>query len=153
MAFRQPPGSSGEDRGKSRNFKALSVLLRYLKPYRLQMVGASVALVVAASMVLGLGGGLRYLVDKGFAQGEAGLLDQAVLVLLAVVGLMAVATYARYSLVSWLGERVVADIRRDVFDHVITLDPGFFEVVRTGEIVSRLTTDTSVIQVVVGSSV
>jgi ATP-binding cassette, subfamily B, bacterial len=92
------------------------------------------------------------LVDHGFAAGDAGLLDRALLVMLGVIALMAGATYSRFYLVSWIGERVVADIRRAVFDHVLTLSPGFFETTKTGEILSRLTTDTTLLQVVVGSS-
>ncbi|MEE8535826.1 MAG: ABC transporter transmembrane domain-containing protein, partial [Kiloniellales bacterium] len=103
--------------------------------------------------VLALGLGLRKLVDEGFASGDAVLLDQAVLVLFAVVLILAGASYARFYLVSWIGERVVADIRRAVFNHVISLSPGYFEVTRTGEILSRLTTDTTLLQTVVGTSV
>ncbi len=128
-------------------------MLHYLRPYRWRGVAAAIALLIASSTVLGLGAGLRYLVDKGFGAGETALLDQALVILLGVVALMAVATYCRFYLVSWIGERVVADIRRDVFDHVITLDPAFFEQVRTAEILSRLTTDTAIVQVVVGTSV
>lgn len=112
-----------------------------------------VALIVAAGTVLGLGQGLRVLVDQGFAAGDSGLLDRALLVLLGVIALMAGATYGRFFLVSWVGERVVADLRRAVFDHVLTLSPAFFETAKTGEIMSRLTTDTTLLQVVVGSSV
>jgi ATP-binding cassette subfamily B protein len=145
--------SHSADRPKSRNLGALRLLLGYLRPYKLQVAGAGLALTVAAGSVLALGGGLRQLVDRGFTKGDAGLLDQAVLVLLGFVALMALATYGRFSLVSWLGERVVADIRRDVFSHVIALSPGFFETTRTAEIQSRLTTDTAIVQTVVGSSV
>jgi ATP-binding cassette subfamily B protein len=119
----------------------------------LQVAGAMVALVVASGTVLALGSGLRMLVDQGFADGNASLLDQALFVLFAVTLLMAGASYARFFLVSWIGERVVADIRSAVYAHIIRLDPGFFEVTRTGEVLSRLTTDTTLLQVVIGSSV
>jgi len=112
-----------------------------------------VALTVAAGTVLGLGQGLRVLVDQGFAAGDTALLDRALLVLLGVIVLMAASTFGRFYLVSWIGERVVADVRRAVYDHILTLSPGFFETTKTGEILSRLTTDTTVLQVVVGSSV
>ncbi len=147
------PPASPQDREKSRDFSQLLSMLHYLKPYRWRAVGAGIALLIASGTVLGLGAGLRYLVDQGFGAGDATLLDQALVILLGVVALLAVATYCRFYLVSWIGERVVADIRRDVFDHVITLDPGFFEQVRTAEILSRLTTDTAIVQVVVGTSV
>ncbi len=128
-------------------------LWAFVRPYRLQVVGATGAVAVAAGTVLGLGFGLRKLVDEGFASGNAELLDQAVLVLFAVVLLLAVASYMRFYLVSWIGERVVADLRRAVFDRVIRLSPAYYEVTRTSEILSRLTTDTSVLQMVVGTSV
>ena len=131
----------------------LGTLWAFIRPYGWQVAAAALALIVAAGTVLALGKGLRMLVDEGFASGNAALLDKAVLVLLAVVVLLAGATYARFYLVSWIGERVVADVRRAVFDRVIALSPAYFEINRTGEILSRLTTDTTILQVVVGSSV
>src|SRR5690606_4383149 len=121
-------------------------------PYRLAVAGAVVALAVAAGTVLVMGLGLRMLVDQGFASGDAGLLDRALVSLLGVIVVLALATYSRYSLVSWLGERVVADLRARVYAHVLTLDPVFFETTRTGEVMSRITTDTTLLQVVIGSS-
>ena len=100
------------DRDSSRNFSALRAIIPFVRPYRLQVAGAMVALVVASGTVLALGSGLRMLVDQGFADGNASLLDQALFVLFAVTLLMAGASYARFFLVSWIGERVVADIRR-----------------------------------------
>jgi len=138
---------------KKRDLKPLRALVPFLRPYLPQILGASLALVVAAGTVLGLGQGLRTLVDRGFAAGDASLLDQALLVMLGVIVLLALSTFARFYLVSWVGERVVADIRKAVFDHIVTLSPGFFETTRTGEILSRLTTDTTLLQTVVGSSV
>lgn len=153
--MRQPrsfPAALNEERARSRSLRSLGFLLTYLKPYRPQMLGAGLALIVAASTVLALGSGLRHLVDQGFVSGNAGLLDQAVLVLMAVVALLAGATFARFYLVSWLGERVVADIRRDVFARALRLDATFYDTARTAEIQSRLTTDTAIIEGVVGSS-
>ncbi|WP_421706965.1 ABC transporter transmembrane domain-containing protein [Algihabitans sp.] len=141
------------DRPKSRDLRVLGTLWAFIRPYGWQVAAAALALIVAAGTVLALGKGLRMLVDEGFASGNAALLDKAVLVLLAVVVLLAGATYARFYLVSWIGERVVADVRRAVFDRVIALSPAYFEINRTGEILSRLTTDTTILQVVVGSSV
>ncbi len=140
------------ERPKSRNFADLRQLARYLSPYKLQVAGALVALVVAAGTVLGLGAGLRALVDEGLSQGDTTLLDHALIALLGIVVLLACASYGRFFLVSWIGERVVADLRRDVFSRVLVQPPAFFETVRTGEVLSRLTTDTSVLQTVVGSS-
>ena len=142
-----------EDRDRSRDLSSLRAIVPFIKPYKLQIAGAALALVVASGTVLALGNGLRFLVDKGFAKGDGGLLDQALFVLLGFTILMALASYSRFYLVSWIGERVVADIRRSIYAHIIRLDPGFFEVTRTGEVLSRLTTDTSLLQVVIGSSV
>src|SRR5277367_3572865 len=153
MASPEPPAGAPLERAKSRNVSALGPLFGYLRPYRRAVAGATVALLIAASTVLALGAGLRFLIDRGFVGGNQALLDQAVLILLGVVALMAGASYTRFYLVSWIGERVIADLRRDVYAHVIGLDAGFFEATRTGEITARLTTDSSVIQVVIGSSV
>ncbi|MCK5444798.1 MAG: ABC transporter, partial [Rhodospirillaceae bacterium] len=100
------------------------------------------ALSVTAFAVLGLGQGLRQLIDNGFSDGNAEALDRALFLLLALSVVMAVGTFARFYLVSWLGERVVADLRQAVFDRVLALHVGFFETTKTGEVLSRLTTDT-----------
>jgi ATP-binding cassette subfamily B protein len=142
-----------EERARGRNLGELQFLWRFVSPYRLQMAGALLALVVAALTVLALGFGLRKLVDEGFAAGNSDLFDQAVLVLLGVVLVLAASSYSRFYLVSWIGERMVADLRDTVFNHVITLSPAYYEITRTGEIMSRLTTDTTLLQVVVGTAV
>ena len=116
------------------------------------MAGASIALVVAAAATLGIGQALRLLVDQGFNPENVDQLKFYFLAVLGVVVVLAQATFARHYLVSWLGERVVADIRGAVYSHVIGLSPEFFEVTRTGEVMSRLTTDTTLIQTVIGSS-
>ena len=152
---RGPPDSSVDTAGgraASRDLGQLRLLGRFLAPYKLAMAGALAALVTAAGTVLALGFGLRRLVDDGFRAGDAALLDRALVVMLGVIALLALASYGRYYLVSWIGERVVADIRRAVYDHIIGLSPAFFEITRTGEILSRITTDTTVLQGVVGST-
>ena len=146
-------GGNNAERSKTKDIRVLKGLVEYLSPYKWGLVGALIALIIAASTVLSIGQGLRFLVDDGFGSNDAALLDKALLVLLGVVILLAIATYARFYLISWVGERVVADIRKKVFDHIIRLDPGFFEITRTGEVLSRLTTDTTLLQVVVGSTV
>ncbi|MFH1803861.1 MAG: ABC transporter transmembrane domain-containing protein [Pseudomonadota bacterium] len=153
MAFNPRTSSRPIDRETSRDFSSLRAILPFVKPYRLHVAGAMAALVVASGTVLALGNGLRMLVDRGFVSGNTGLLDQALFVLFAVTVLLAGASYCRFFLVSWIGERVVADIRSAVYAHIIRLDAGFFEVTRTGEVLSRLTTDTTLLQVVIGSSV
>ena len=101
--------------------------------------GAAVALTVSSGVVLVMGVGLRTLVDEGFRGGDTALLDKALIALLGVIVVLTAATYARFFLVSWIGERVAADMRKAVFDHVLRLSPGFFELNRTGDIVSRIT--------------
>jgi ATP-binding cassette subfamily B protein len=142
----------GRRHGAQRDLKPLLRLWRFVRPHGLAMAGACAALTVAAATVLGLGAGLRQLVDRGFGTGDRAMLDRAVLVLFAVVAVMAAASFARFYLVSWLGERVVADLRKAVFDHVLRLSPAFYEINKVGEILSRLTTDTTLLQVVVGTS-
>ncbi len=137
----------------SRNLRPLRALAGYLVPYWWQAAGAAVALIVAASTVLAIGLGLRHLVDNGIAGSDPAVLDAALVILLGVIVMMAAATFFRSYLVAWVGERVVADLRRDVFAHILKLSPSFFEVTKTGEILSRLTTDTTLIQTVVGSTV
>ena len=140
-------------KSKRGNVGALRLLIPYLRPYRLRVLGAWMALAIAAGLLLTVGQGLRHLIDGGFAAGSASQLNQAAAVMALVVALLAVATYARYMLVSWLGERTAADIRRDLFDHVITLSPAFFETARTGDILARMTADIAVLQALVGSAV
>ena len=127
-------------------------ILRFLLPYRWRAAGAAIALVVAAGSVLAVGQGLRMVVDRGFVADNPQLLDRMLLLTLAIVTVMAAASASRYYLVTWIGERVAADLRRAVFDHVITLEPAFFEINGVGEIQSRITTDTTLLQTILGSS-
>jgi len=131
----------------------LSILWDFVAPYRVRIAGAAIALIAAAASFLVIGQGLRRVVDMGFAQGNPNALNAALFALLGVIAVMAGATYVRFYLVSWLGERVVADIRRAVFSHLLELSPGFFEQARTGEVISRLTADTALLEQVVGTSV
>jgi ATP-binding cassette subfamily B protein len=126
-------------------------MLPYLRPYRLRVGLATVALLVAASLVLVLGQGIRTLIDVGFSGPRR--LDAAASAMFAVVAALAVANAGRFYLVTWLGERVAADLRRSLFERVITLAPAFFETARTGDILSRMTADVAVLQALVGSSV
>lgn len=135
-----------------RDVRGLRNLGPFLRPYRWQIGGALVALSVAGLTVLALGQGLQRLIDNGLAQSDPALLDGALVALLLVALALAGATYSRFFLVSWIGERVAADLRKAVFNHVLSLSPGFFEVTRTGELMSRLTTDTTLLQTIVGSS-
>ena len=119
----------------------------------MRIAGAGLALIVAAGSVLVLGQGLRALIDEGFGAGDGALLDRALAGLFVIIALLAAATFGRFYLVAWVGERVVADLRRAVFERMLALSASFFESARVGEVLSRLTTDTTLLQVVVGSSV
>ena len=145
--------TANEDRAKSRDIGKLSGIVRFLTPYKWWVAGAMVALIIAAGSVLAIGQALRRVVDLGFSVENAEFLDQYFLALLGIVAVLAFATFARFYMVSWIGERVVADVRQEVYNHVIKLSPAFFEVTPTGEILSRLTTDTTLIQTVIGTSV
>lgn len=132
--------------------KRLKSLFHYLRPYRVRIIFALMALVISSSSVLALGGALRYLVDEGLSKENNEMLDRAFQILIGVIMLLSVSTFTRFYLVSSIGENVVADIRNDVYRHLVEMHIGFFEVTRTGELVSRLTTDTTLLQTVVGST-
>ena len=126
--------------------------LRFLYPYKTQIVIASIALVFTAAITLGLVQYVRVIVDDGFVAGDSASLNSAILGFVIVAILQAIGTFARFYWVSWLGERVTADIRKAVYSHIIELHTGYFEDNLSGEIQSRITTDTTLIQSVVGSS-
>ena len=132
-----------------------SLLLKsavFLKPYKTQIAIAAVALVFTAGLTLGLVQYVRIIVDSGFVEGSTEALNTAVLGFFLIAIFQAVGTFARFYWVSWLGERVTADIRKAVYSHIIDLHPGYFEENLSGEIQSRITTDTTLIQSVIGSS-
>ena len=132
--------------------RTLARVGRFLRPYRREILLAAIGLVVAASAVLAVGQGLKFVVDRGFAAADARELDRMLALMLGVIVVMAGATYMRFYHVSWLGERVTADLRRAVFDHLLDLPPSFFEATRTGEVISRLINDTTMLETVIGSS-
>jgi ATP-binding cassette, subfamily B, bacterial len=138
-----------EQRPAGSELNVLTQLLTFLCPYRREVIAAVLVLMVAAASVLGFGMVLRHVVDQGLSNGSTPALNKALLLFLVVVTVMAVSVAARVYLVNWIGERVVADIRKAVFGQVLRMEPAFFEVTRTGEVISRLTTDTSLLQVVV----
>ena len=151
MARTPTPGPGTEEREKSRELGALRALLPFLAPYRGLMIAAILALVLTAMISLTLPLAVRRVIDT-FGSGEAELLDQYFVAALIIAGLLAVGTGLRYALVTRFGERVVADIRKAVFDRVISMSPAFYENLMTGEVLSRITTDTTLILSVVGSS-
>jgi len=128
----------------------LARLGKFLLPYRGRIAGALVALLVAASCVLALGQGLRYVIDAGFGTRDPHLLNLALAAVVGVAAVLACATYARFYLMMSVGERIIADLRRALFAHVLTLSPEYFDSARTGEISSRLTNDTEQIRQVIG---
>ncbi len=141
-----------EIREKSKTVKPLRALAPFMLPYRLMVIGALVALVTTAGLSLVLPLAVRRVID-GFNLESAALMDRYFGAAIAIAGALAVATALRYFLVTRLGERVIADIRRAVYDHVIGMSPGFYERIMTGEVISRLTTDTTLILSVISSSV
>lgn len=143
MSNRLPFAQKGE-------IAQLARLGAFLMPYRWRIAGALVALVVAAGCVLALGQGLRYVIDAGFGTRDPQLLNLALAAVVGVAVLLACATWARFYLMMSTGERVIADLRRAVFAHVLSLSPAFFDAARTGEIASRLTNDSEQIRQVIG---
>jgi ATP-binding cassette, subfamily B, bacterial len=147
-----PPGAPASRPVARRSLSPLFSLLRFLRPYRARVALAAGALVFTAAATLLMGRGIQVMIDEGFGGGSSADLGQAIRLLLVIAGAVAVGTFVRFYLVSWLGERVSADLRKAVFNNLVTLHPGFFESNRSGEIMSRLTTDTSLLQTIIGSS-
>ena len=135
------------------DLRLLMRLLPFIRPYKKMVMGAALALIITACVSLALGQGIRLLVDQGFDSTDPSRLNQAMLVLAVITLLMAAGTFTRFYLVSWLGERVSNDVRLAVFNHLLTLDPYYFEMNRSGEINARLTTDTTLLQSIIGSSI
>lgn len=139
-----------EDRPKSKSLKPLRALLPFLRPYRGVMAAALGALLIAAAAMLALPVALKDLIDRGMAAGDASTINQYFVVFLLAAFVFGVFAALRFYIVTWLGERVVADIRDAVYRRIIRMDPTFFEVTRTGEVLSRLTTDTTLVQSIAG---
>jgi ATP-binding cassette subfamily B protein len=133
-------------------FAGLRLLGPYLRPHRGRTALAVFSLLIAAGTVLAFGACLRALIDRGFAQGRPDILNYALASLIAVAVVLAIASGARFYLVSWLGERVVGDLRRDLFAHVVRLGPAWFEIKRSGDVMSRISADAQLIEQVIGSS-
>src|SRR5438552_504045 len=140
-------------RTRSRSLKPLRDLVAYLKPYRGRIIAALIALLCSATVSLLVPQALRIMIDRGFHEMVVARIGIYFLPLVIASALLGIFTGIRFYFVTWIGERVIADIRKAVFDHVLSLTPAFFEITRTGEVLSRLTADTTLIQTVVGSSV
>ena len=146
--------ADGERQSRPRpGFKPLRQLLAFLWQHKLRLIAASVALVVTALLQLSLGYGVQVLIDEGFSGDSTAGLRKAVFFIVTIGAAMAVGAMTRFYLVSWLGERVSADLRSAVFTNLVKLQPSYFETNQAGEIMSRLTTDTTLLQTLIGSSV
>ncbi|TCS62298.1 ATP-binding cassette subfamily B protein [Primorskyibacter sedentarius] len=152
MARAPVPAPGEPERAKSRRLGVLSRLWPFLSPYKLLLVAAVLALILTSAVSLALPMAVRRVVDN-FNTQDGALLDLYFAAALGIAALLAVGTALRYALVTRLGERVVADIRKAVFDRVIGMSPAFYEKVMTGEVLSRITTDTTLILSVIGSSI
>ena len=142
----------GPDRPKSRSLKPLAMLMPVLRPYRARALVALFALIVAAAAMLALPVALRQLIDHGLASQNATTINRYFWGFLAAAAAFGAFAALRFYHVTWIGERIVADIRDAVYQRVIRMDPTFFETTRTGEVLSRLTTDTTLVQSIAGSS-
>ncbi len=137
---------------KRKDLRILLELVQFIKPYKGRVTAALIALVFTASLTLSVGHGVRMLIDEGFSQQSISDLSNAIQFILLVTVLISIGTFFRFYLVSSVGERVSADIRLAVFNHVITLHPSYFETNGSGDIMSRITTDTTLLQSIIGSS-
>ncbi len=159
MIMSTPLPSTSSDSSKKSSIATLRGILPFLRPYRQQFILAAIALVIAAGATLTIPYAFRQMIDLGFSKiGDGGTqgIEHVNLTFLALFGvavILGIATAARFYMVSWIGERVTADIRNAVYAHVVTQSPEFFETTQTGEVLSRLTTDTTLIQAVVGTSI
>ena len=143
----------GFNRQASSKLTSLKPALGFLRPYLRQVLYASLALVVTAGVTLSIGQGMRLVIDRGLVDGSDGMLEQTIGLFALLMLVLTLGTFVRFYFVSWIGERISADIRLAVFNHIIRLHPGFFEVNQPTEIQSRITTDTTLLQTVIGSSV
>jgi ATP-binding cassette subfamily B protein len=142
---------STSERPVSKDLRPLKAALPLLLRYRLRLLLAITFLLIAAGAALAMPIALRAVIDYGFSDDRIGSIDRYFIYLLVLAGLFAIFAALRFYMVMWIGERVVADIRKKVYEHVITLSPTFYEETQTGEVLSRLTTDTTLVQTVFGA--
>ena len=142
----------GEDAPRSRNLRPLRLIIPYVLRYRIYLAAAAMALFLAAGATLAVPVAVRRMIDHGFTAADGTFIDLYFAMMVLVVFVLAVASASRYYFVTWLGERVVSDLRVDVFGHVLRLSPGFFDKSQSGEVISRLTADTALIKAAVGTS-
>jgi ATP-binding cassette, subfamily B, bacterial len=150
-----PPASPGKvaTSGGGRRLRPLASLWPYVRRYRWRAVAALLALLAAAIATLVVPVAIRRMIDFGFSRDSATLINSYFTVIIAVVAVLALASAARFYLVTTLGERIVADLREEVFGHLLSLSPAYFDTARSGELISRLTADTTQVKAAVGASV
>ncbi|MFT6195572.1 MAG: ATP-binding cassette subfamily B protein [Cognaticolwellia sp.] len=152
QTINQPISDHSSAKNKPKAFSSLLPIFAFIKPYKLMLALALFALLITAAVNLSLGQGVKFVIDSGFIAGSVEQLQSAILALIGLISLLAVGTFSRFYLMSWLGERVSADMRKAVFNRIVTLHPSYFEENRSGELMSRLTTDTALLQSIIGSS-
>ena len=150
--FSEELARKAASRPASKSLAPLRALKPFVMPYRGVIAAAGVALIAAAAATLVLPAAVRGVIDHGFSSADAANIGRYFFALIAVAAFIGLASATRFYLVSWIGERITADVRSRVFAHVLSLSPSFFEKTRTGEVLSRLTADTTLVQTVVGSS-
>ena len=150
--FSEELARKAASRPPSKSLTPLRALKPFVMPYRGMIAAAGVALIAAAAATLVLPAAVRGVIDHGFSSADAANIGRYFFALIAVAGFIGLASATRFYLVTWIGERITADVRARVFGHVLSLSPSFFENTRTGEVLSRLTADTTLVQTVVGSS-
>jgi len=149
----KPDIAAAPARAGKRRLRPLLALLPYVARYRMRAIAALIALLLAAVATLVVPIAVRRMIDLGFSRESVTLIDNYFAVMIAIVAVLALASAARFYLVTTLGERIVADLREDVFGHLVSLSPGYFDAAKTGELTSRLTADTTQIKAAVGASV
>nr|WP_320125362.1 ABC transporter transmembrane domain-containing protein [uncultured Shewanella sp.] len=150
-----PTTSADVSKAKLTSAQQRSVLpwiMGFLKPYKLKVVAAIICLMIGSLAWLSLGQGVRLMVDEGFVRDNAQRLNEIILLVLGITAVSGTAVFCRFYLMTWLGERVSADIRLTVYNQLLKLSPAFYAKVRTGEVISRFTADSTLLQTVVGSS-
>src|ERR1700722_4722377 len=145
-----PPMSTSEDRPRAKSLNPLRALLPFLRPYRAMMIAALAALLAASAAMLTLPVALRQLIDHGLSAKDITTINLYFLGFLAAAVIFGGFAALRFYLVTWVGERVVADLRDAIYRRVVRMDPQFFEITRVGEVLSRLTTDTTLVQAISG---
>ena len=149
----QPTAEPASERQQSRKIKPLLSLAPYIARYRWRAIAALVALLLAALATLLVPIAVRRMIDFGFSRESASLIDSYFAVMIAIVAVLALASAARFYLVTTLGERIVADLRKGVFGHLVSLSLAYFDEAKSGELISRLSADTTQVKAAVGASV